>query len=242
MKKRIFTVFISCTIFSYAVLVQEQILDDSLIDFPSYICTTNDPQDEPTLFVPDQLATLTSDAHQLIGGIVSPLSGNPCLRELDFTVIGAQEISLSRVYIAPHMPYRFRTHWDADCGYRRIYLNRHYEGWKHFPHLHLWVDSQKNEVHLINPSGAAYDFSIANGKTILLHSYASTNTGDLEIPCGRFDPKNMRIICNDKSVTVFSPDGYTRYYVLKSESGRVFLCPRGSNQSHLYPPEGASWS
>jgi hypothetical protein len=223
MKNRIVALVLVCMVFSHLAAEQEQILDGSLIDLPSYICAANDPKDEPTLFVPDQLATLTSDAHQLIGGIVSPLSGNPCLREIDFTVIGAQDISLSRVYIAPHMPYRFHKKWDADCGYRRDYLRRHYEGWKHFPHLRLWVDQKKHEIHLVNPSAATYDFSIANGKTTLLHSYASTNIGDLEIPCGRFDPKNTKITYNGTNATVFSPDGSTRYYAIKNGSGRALL-------------------
>jgi len=202
----------------------EQSKMDCEMNLPTYLCSKDDSKKEaPTLFVPDQLATLTSDANQLIGGVVSPLSGNPSLREKDFTVIGAQEIALSRIYIAPYMPYTFHKHWDADCYYRRNYLSRHYEGWKYFPHLRLWVDSQKKEAHLTNPNAATYDFSIADGKTTLLHSYASSNVGDQEIPSGKFDPKNTRITYNNTSATVSSPDGSTRYYVVKSDGGRSLL-------------------
>lgn len=135
MKDAIFTFRFFCIIISHAAIAQARMQDSGPIDLPSYICDKNDQKDEPSIFVPEQLATLSNDAQQLIGGIVSPLSGNPVLREIDFTVIGAQKISLSRVYIAPHMPYRFHKHWDADCYYRKEYLKRHYEGWKHFPHL-----------------------------------------------------------------------------------------------------------
>lgn len=189
---------------------------------PSYYCSSNE-DDEPSLFVPDQLATLTSEANQLIGGIISPLSGNPCLREIDFTVVGAQEIAISRTYIAPHLPGFFHKHSDANNYYRVNYLKRHYEGWKHFPHLRLWINPRKNEVHLVNPNAAAYNFSVVGGKTTLLQSYAANNLGADEIPSGQCDPKNIRVTYNDSSAVVFSPDGSTRYYSQKRGSGVAFL-------------------
>ncbi len=222
MKKRVFGFLALYVSLSNAINALEQSPVESE-KYSSFICSKNDSREEPTLFVPDQLAALTSDTHQLIGGIISPLSGNPCLHQTDFTVIGAQEIPLNRVYIAPYMPYSFHKHWDADCYYRRHYLNRHYEGWKHSPHLHLWIDPQKNEVHLINPNAAAYDFSLADGKTTLLNHYAANNVGDQEIPSGKFDPKNTRVIYNKTNATVFSPDGFTRYYASKNSGGRVLL-------------------
>ena len=56
-------------------------------------------EDEPVLSSPDQLASLRSG--DLIGGLVSPLGGDPVLRQTDLVVRGAQEIPLSRVYIPP---------------------------------------------------------------------------------------------------------------------------------------------
>jgi RHS repeat-associated protein len=213
--------FLLCLFLCSDAFAEQIGVDTSL---PTHICSKDESEkEEPTLFVPDQLASLTSDANQLIGGVISPLSGNPCLRETDFIVAGAQEIVLSRVYIAPYMPYNFHKHWDADCYYRRNYLSRHYEGWKYFPHLRLWVDPQKNEAHLTNANAAAYDFSLANGKTTLVQPYAASNVGDLEIPSGRFDPKNTRITYDGKNATVFSPDGSTRHYAFKSGSGRALL-------------------
>jgi len=94
----------------------------------------DDAKDDPSIFTSEQLSGLTSDEDHLIGGLISPLSGNPCLRQTDFTVHGAQEILLSRVYLSPYMPHSFHKHWDADCYYRGCYLARHYEGWKFFPH------------------------------------------------------------------------------------------------------------
>jgi hypothetical protein len=90
--------------------------------------------------------------------------------ELDFIAQGAQKIILSRVYLSPYMPHSFNKHWDADCYYRIHYLLQHYEGWKFFPHTRLWLNAAKQEVHLINPSAATYDFSIVGGKTTMLQS------------------------------------------------------------------------
>ena len=82
-------------------------------DLSSGIYLSRDAQDEqPALFTPDQLATLTSDTDQLIGGLISPLSGNLSLQQQDFTVIGAQNIPVRRTYIAPYMPHLFLIHFD----------------------------------------------------------------------------------------------------------------------------------
>jgi RHS repeat-associated protein len=203
--------------------------------------TEDDAKDEPAIFTSEQLSALTSDEDGLIGGLISPLSGIPCLRQIDFTVIGAQEISLSRVYVSPYMPHLFHKHWDADCYHRRKYLMRHYEGWKFFPHQHLWLDATKKEVHLINPSAATYDFRITGSSTTLLHPYAASNLGGEELPSGKFDPKNTRISYENSCFTVFSPDGSTRYY--RHKRGTIFLLnkeilPNGKVLRYQYTDAG----
>jgi len=100
----------------FAYVQNAETIDETIGE---HIIVQNDSKDDPTLFVPDQLATLTGDSNQLIGGIVSPVSGNPCLREIDLKVSGAQEINLCRVYVSPYMPYLFHKHWDEDCYLRR---------------------------------------------------------------------------------------------------------------------------
>jgi RHS repeat-associated protein len=220
MKSRIFGFLPWFLALSHTMYAQDQNVESISSDIvTNYVALTNSSKDAPPLFVPDQLATLTHDANQLIGGIISPLSGNPCLRETDLKANGAQEIHLSRVYIAPYMPHLFHKHLDADDYYRRRYLGLHYEGWKFFPHQRLWYTPQKNEIHLVNPSGATYDFNISGSTTTLLYPYAVSNVGDHEIPSGRFDPRNTRITYENNHFTVFSPDGSTRHYHPK---GNVF--------------------
>ncbi len=201
----------------------------------------DDTKEEPAIFTSEQLSALTIDEDGLIGGLVSPLSGNPCLRQRDFTVIGAQEIALSRVYISPYMPYQFNKHYDADCYYRRLYLMQHYEGWKFLPHQRLWFNAAKQEVHLIDPSAATYDFNIAGSKTTLQHPYAVSNLGGGELPSGKFDPKNTRISRDNGNFTVSSPDGSTRYY--KYKRGKFFLLnkevlPNGKVLRYQYTDAG----
>lgn len=139
------------------------------------------------------------------------------------------------------MPYSFHKNWDADCYYRRKYLKHHYQGWRFFPQLRLWFDPTKNEVHLTQPNGASYDFNIAGSKTTLVHPYAVSNVGEYEMPSGKFDQKNTRIFFDNNSITVSSPDGFTRYHTLKK--GNLFLLekevlPNGKVLKYYYSDLG----
>src|ERR1700722_16996257 len=90
---------------------------------------------------PEQIASLSSEPRYLIGGLISPLSGQPVLRETDLVAKGAQNIVLSRVYIPPYMPCSFEKHkhnqeeYDKDSLYH--HLVHHYKGWQFYPHLKL---------------------------------------------------------------------------------------------------------
>lgn len=211
---------------------------------PDYCCSSeafNKPREKPAHFTPDQLAALTSDANLLIGGLISPLSGSPCLKQTDLTVIGAQEIPLSRIYISPYMPSVFCGEWDRDCYYRRCYVRDNYEGWKFFPHQYLWFDSGKKQILLTSPNGATYDFSIAESKTTLAHPYAVSNVGDQHTPSGQFDPRNTRISIENGHIAVFLPDGTTRYYF--SRKGNEYqlekeISPNGKVLKYHYTPSG----
>ncbi|MCH9609385.1 MAG: hypothetical protein S4CHLAM45_05260 [Chlamydiales bacterium] len=172
-------------------------------------------EDHPALFTPDPLATLINGSDQFIGGVVSPLSGNLCFQQTDSTIVGAQSIRLNRTYIETYMPNVFHKHLDRDHSYRRTYLRKNYVGWKFFPHTQLWFDAKKQEGQFILPSGAMYNFTLSNGKTSLVFPYAINNIGKEEIPSGKYDPRNTRFSQADSCITVFSSDGFRRYYKLK---------------------------
>lgn len=61
----------------------------------------NEAQEEFFPSTPEQVATLSSEPCYLVGGVISPLSGSPVLKEVDMIVKGAQEIVLNRIYISP---------------------------------------------------------------------------------------------------------------------------------------------
>jgi len=104
--------------------------------------------------------------------------------------------------------------------YEEVYLRDHYEGWKFFPHQRLWYGSSKREIHLTNSNGATYDFHISGSQATLAQTYAVSNLGDHEIPCGRFDPRNTKITFENTICRVFSPDGSNREY---HREGNMFL-------------------
>ncbi len=64
-------------------------------------------KEEFFLSTPEQIATLSSEPSYLIGGLISPLSGQLTLKITDLVAKGAQNITLSRIYIAPQIPCHF---------------------------------------------------------------------------------------------------------------------------------------
>lgn len=121
-----------------------------------------EPQEELVLSTPDQLATLTSEPNYLIGGLISPISGHPSLRQTDLIAKGAQNIVLARVYIPPYMPEAFPRHKQNQKEYDKKYLYthlvNHYRGWQFFPHLRLEFKRKTMEVRLSEPNGATLIF------------------------------------------------------------------------------------
>ena len=63
-----------------------------------------EPQEDLFLSTPEQVATLTNEPSYLVGGLISPLSGQLALRQTDLIIKGAQNIILSRSYLPPDMP------------------------------------------------------------------------------------------------------------------------------------------
>ena len=79
----------------------------------------------------EQIVTFTSD--RLIGGVISPLSGQVCLQSIDLVAKGAQEVVLNRTYVAPSTPH-FSDNPDLNNYKLHKYYLKHYKGWKTFPH------------------------------------------------------------------------------------------------------------
>ncbi len=169
---------------------------------------------------PEQIASLSSEPSYLIGGIISPLSGQPVLRETDLVAKGAQNIVLSRVYIPPYMPCSFAKHkhnqeeYDKDNLYH--HLAKHYKGWQFYPHLKLKFTPRTGGVLLTDPNGMSLEFRLSgpNYSVATVSSPIGLSNTAGETPSGKYDPRNTKMSYEDNGnrITVYSPDGATRFY------------------------------
>ena len=189
--------------------------------------TEEKPEQELILSTPEQLSALTNEPSYLIGGLVSPMSGHPSLRQTDLIVKGAQDILLTRVYIPPYIPCSFLKHKSCQAEYDKKYLYAHlvenYKGWQFFPHLRLQFNPKLMEVRLSEPNGSTFDFRISGSKTTLASPpYAISNFGGDE-PKGKYDPRNTRISYEDNGnkITVYATDGTVRFYYKKGLATRT---------------------
>ena len=138
------------------------ILICSLFAVPAF-SYDEEAKEEFFLSTPEQVATLSSEPQFLVGGIVSPLSGSPTLRQTDLVVKGAQEIILSRTYMSPHMPVQLahekndREEWEKYHFYQHV--AHHYKGWQFYPHLKLQFTPSEKQVLVTEPSGSTLCFS-----------------------------------------------------------------------------------
>lgn len=190
--------------------------------FSEYI----EAEEEFVLSSPDQIATLTAEPSYLIGGLISPLSGHPALKQTDLVVKGAQDIVLSRIYIPPYMPCSFPKHennqeeWDKRSLF--YHLKKHYKGWQFLSHLKLQLIPSFMSVLVTEPSGMTLEFRLS-GPEYSVATLASPEFGISnvvgETPSGRYDPRNTRISYEDNGnkITVYATDGTTRFYYKKGK-------------------------
>ncbi len=181
----------------------------------------DEAKEELFLSTPEQVATLSSEPQFLVGGIVSPLSGSPTLRQTDFVVKGAQELVLGRTYMSPHMPVQLgsekhdREEWEKYHLYQ--YIAHHYKGWQFYPHLKLQFTPSKKQVLVTDPSGSTLCFSFTGpGMTDAEFEgepHGISNCAG-ETPSGANDPRNTRITYDDGGtrITVYGTDKGTKVY------------------------------
>ena len=154
-------------------------------------------QEENFLSTPEQIAALTSEPDFLIGGLISPLSGQPVLRQVDLIVKGAQNIILSRTYIPPFMPLSFPKQKHHQEGYDKrsfcFHLKDNYKSWQFYPHLRLQLDHKEKIVRLSEPSGMTLDFHLSGPHdsvtSLASYPYAISNAAG-DVPSGRYDPRS----------------------------------------------------
>lgn len=164
----------------------------------------------------EEIAALNSEPDYLIGGLVSPLSGQLVLRETDMIVKGAQNIVLSRTYIPPYMPYYFPKKKENQEVHNDLALYQHlvrcYKGWQFYPHLKLMLNS--NQALLTDPNGTSLNYRLSDSGSELLSPFFAISNTSGDNPSGKYDPRNTRLTFekNANRIIVHSPDGSTRFY------------------------------
>lgn len=169
---------------------------------------------------PEQIGSLSTEIDHLIGGVISPLSGQPVLRQTDLIVKGAENIQLSRIYIAPFMPTNFeRQKWESKESQRHLhqYLNG-YKGWQYFPHTRLEYNSSTQKYRISDSGGTCLDFYITNSKSILASPTNAISNAVGDKPSGKYDLRNINIYRLDqgKWLKVIASDGTQRFYLKPS--------------------------
>ena len=176
-------------------------------------------EDDLVLSTPDQISTLHSSFSSLIGGVISPLSGAPYLRQTDLVVQGAEPLTLNRVYISHYMPTYFehrkkhtKAEWDKYFFYE--HLNKNYQGWQFLPHLRLQTFPRLMEFHVTDSHGATLKFHLSSDQTTLVSPPFAISNNSGEIPSGKYDPRNTRINLEDNGIKIriYDPDGTIRLY------------------------------
>ena len=177
-------------------------------------------EDRIILSTPEEIITLTSNEKLLVGGLVSPLSGQLVLQKKDLFAPGAQTLTLSRLYIPPMIPSSFPHHKKRQEEWNKFHLAEHlknsYKGWVYSPHLRLEFFTDSKTARLTNPNGITLDFHLSHdfsNATLASPPYGLTNTRG-ETPSGQSDIRNTRVICHaaNETFSVFDPDGTLRLY------------------------------
>ncbi|MGE5196252.1 MAG: hypothetical protein ACM3JI_02855, partial [Anaerolineae bacterium] len=232
---------------------REKILDSERIKPKTQVAKERE-DDGLALSTPEQIATLTADADFLIEGLISPMSGQLCLRKTDLIAKGAQSLFMSRTYIPPYMPCSFAPSKKQDRYHLFFHLMRTYQGWIYLPHLRLQVTPNLGtlEVRLALPSGMSVDFLLGGPHHsevgLLTPPYGFSNTVQ-GIPSGKDEVRNTRftVFDNGHFFVVHASDGTRRHYraSFKNPRAKSYLCllekeilPHGKVIKYIYDPPG----
>lgn len=159
----------------------------------------------------DQISSYVDD--HLIGGIISPSSGQPTLERLDLTANSTHPITIKRLYIPTPMP---ETFYEKDKGwdthYFLQYFTSNHQGWSIFPHRKIRIHTFDNIIRIPYPNGITLDFD--------LNTYAllTPQTGITNQTSPKLDPRNISISSSDDThYTIHFPDGRTCHYAYQGE-------------------------
>lgn len=177
------------------------------------------------LSLPEEIEDPLANDSDLIGGILSPLNGLPCIQELDLIARGAENVILTRRYLATQTPNRYSTDPGWEDYFRCKFLFKHIRGWTFFPHTRFRVVNKKSgRIHrFTHPSGTTIDFQLTKGNTELTSKPYGISNYSGGLPSGRYDARNTKIQWEKGSseVVVRASDGTK--YIYQKENGNYLL-------------------
>ena len=163
----------------------------------------------------EQIADLSTDEHDLVGDVVSPLSGQLSLRKTDLVAKGAQNVTLDWVYIPsllappPGNPSDSEDAYYKHCNYYGQLFNS-YRGWVTFPQCFLKVEGSTALV--TTPSGAVLPFNVCQDFCSLQGDPHGMSNAAGEICSGKNDPRNMKISINGDVAILVDSNGTKKTY------------------------------
>ena len=179
---------------------------------------TEDFNEDPIIpSTPEQLATLYASQSYLIGGLISPLSGQLSLSQVDLDVKGSTPFNLSRTYIFPSIPSEFPRHKKKQEEWNKYHLTDHvrrtYRGWTYFPHFILEYFSS-GHIRFTDRLGATLNFTLSGEIGTLSSNPYALNNASGDFPSGRSDPRNTQVRRDFSTHTfnILTPDGTTYIY------------------------------
>ncbi|MBA3958060.1 MAG: hypothetical protein H0X51_06675, partial [Parachlamydiaceae bacterium] len=188
----------------------------------------SETEEDLRLSTPDEIQALNENNDHLIGGVVSPLSGYPCLQKTDLIANGAQSIFLNRIFISPSMPSSFHPTKENDLYSLYTHMAKHYRGWVYFPHqcVKRVITDEYSDFRIPFPNGAIIDFRVTTKGSstttkLLGDSFGISNFSGDE-PSGKYDSRNITITLKGglTKVILNSPDGTAYHYHFSTASAK----------------------
>ncbi len=168
-----------------------------------------DPIEDLTPSSPEEIASLRTDPS--IGGYVNPLSGQLSLKEEDLHILGAQDLTLSRIFLPPRImgKYDDRNHRDK---FELVAALSASKGWVIWPHLWCGVNAKSPYFQVRDPSGFVLEFKRVGKKWVLATLVYGMSNLLGEEPNSAADIRNTELEVDDQCARVTTPVGVERIY------------------------------
>ena len=175
-------------------------------------------KEDPFELIPstvNEIASFYTDESILIGNLISPLSGQLSLRTTDLEVLGAQILSLKRVYVPPSISLAplIPENYAQFMQFRDFHLTMQgeYRGWVFAPQSYL-IRETLNRTLLSDVSGAILVFeNHSDGTNAKLVSTFGVSNFCHGTPQAQNDIRNIQFSFENDQRVVF-PDGTIRIY------------------------------